>query len=437
MGRWFAGAGCVCLAAALAGCAVSGRDVESLLRAPQLSGEGSAVVKALNSYLGSGITATLKYPAQGEFLSPFLFGDWDGDGDREAAVLYTADTGGANVWLAILESAGDNAWRVSQTAEGLSGEVESVATAHLRDADSLQIITGYGSAQGDRYLAVYQYSEETLQPVIRRAYTDRIVADMTGGEGTQDLVLALPTETENGGVNLELLTFIDGEFRAKQTLAVGAGSYNGCAALHAGAGPDGKPWLILDGKVGTGGNTLASSIIQYDDETGFLQLYNPPGVWDLFSATLRYDTTLLSCDVDGSGSVDIPSELDDGGTLVAPLDKRLRFVLWKDYATPSGGCSRFGVYDGEYRFFVPLPESLHGSVTLRENAAGTGWLVCSADGTSLYAELRVVPPAEDDEPDGGYTRVGNIGDQQLQVRILTPYYGLTVDRLREEIVMMG
>ena len=242
---------------------------------------------------------------------------------------------------------------------------------------------------------------------------------------------------EGGGVNLELLTFIDGEFRAKQTLAVGAGSYNGCAALHAGAGPDGKPWLILDGKVGTGGNTLASSIIQYDDETGFLQLYNPPGVWDLFSATLRYDTTLLSCDVDGSGSVDIPSELDDGGTLVAPLDKRLRFVLWKDYATPSGGRSRFGVYDGEYRFFVPLPESLHGSVTLRENAAGTGWRVCSADGTSLYAELRVVPPAEDGEPDGGYTRVGNIGDQQLQVRILTPYYGLTVDRLREEIVMMG
>ena len=65
------------LAAALllSGCsAVTGSDVESLLRAPQASGETSAVQKALNSALG--VTATLKYPASGDFLSPLLFGDW-------------------------------------------------------------------------------------------------------------------------------------------------------------------------------------------------------------------------------------------------------------------------------------------------------------------------------------------------------------------------
>ena len=76
-----------CLAAlALAGCSgLPGADIESLLRAPRLSGEASAVQKALNSYLGG--VATLRYPATGDFLSPFLFGDWDGDGAEEAAVL--------------------------------------------------------------------------------------------------------------------------------------------------------------------------------------------------------------------------------------------------------------------------------------------------------------------------------------------------------------
>ena len=91
------------LAAALllSGCsAVTGSDVESLLRAPQASGETSAVQKALNSALG--VTATLKYPASGDFLSPFLFGDWDGDGQDEAAVLYTLDASAGNVYLAIL-----------------------------------------------------------------------------------------------------------------------------------------------------------------------------------------------------------------------------------------------------------------------------------------------------------------------------------------------
>ncbi len=44
----------------LTGCSGYG-DVETLLRSPQLSGESSALQKALNSYLGG--SATLKYPA--------------------------------------------------------------------------------------------------------------------------------------------------------------------------------------------------------------------------------------------------------------------------------------------------------------------------------------------------------------------------------------
>ena len=94
----------------LAGCSAAG-DVETLLRAPQLSGESAALQKALNNYLGG--SATLKYPASGDFLSPFAFGDWDGDGTDEAAVLYTTDTTSSNVWLAVLEPSGDSGWRVS------------------------------------------------------------------------------------------------------------------------------------------------------------------------------------------------------------------------------------------------------------------------------------------------------------------------------------
>ena len=137
------------LAAALllTGCS-AGTDVETLLRAPQLSGESAALQRALNSYLGG--SATLKYPSSGDFLSPFAFGDWDGDGADEAAVLYTSDAAGSNVSLAVLEPAGENSWQVSQTVEGLSSEVETFSAAHLRDATSQQILAGYGSAQGDQ-----------------------------------------------------------------------------------------------------------------------------------------------------------------------------------------------------------------------------------------------------------------------------------------------
>lgn len=143
----------------LTGCSSYG-DVETLLRAPQLSGESSALQKALNSYLGG--SATLKYPASGDFLSPFAFGDWDGDGEDEAAVLYTADTTGSNVCLAVLEPSGEDSWRVSRTVEGLSSEVENFNTANLKNAESQQLVVGYSSAQGDSYCVVYQYDGENI-----------------------------------------------------------------------------------------------------------------------------------------------------------------------------------------------------------------------------------------------------------------------------------
>ena len=217
----------------LAGCSAA-ENVETLLRAPQLSGESAALQKALNSYLGG--SATLKYPASGDFLSPFAFGDWDGDGVDEAAVLYTADTTSSNVWLAVLEPSGDSGWRVSHAIEGLTSEVQSFSAAHLRDTTSQQLLAGYISPQGDQYLVVYQYDGATLSTVISKSYTDMIVADFTGKGDTQDLVLALPPDSELGGVTLQLLTANDGEFRSTQTLNLGEGVYSSCAALHAGTG---------------------------------------------------------------------------------------------------------------------------------------------------------------------------------------------------------
>ena len=226
----------------LTGCSSYG-DVETLLRAPQLSGESSALQKALNSYLGG--SATLKYPDSGDFLSPFAFGDWDGDGEDEAAVLYTADTTGSNVCLAVLEPSGEDSWRVSRTVEGLSSEVENFNTANLKNAESQQLVVGYSSAQGDSYCVVYQYDGENITTVISQSYTQLLLADLTGKKDTTDLVLALP-ENEMGGVTLQLLTNVDGEFRSIQTLALGAGSYNGCAALHAGTGRDDAAYLVMD-----------------------------------------------------------------------------------------------------------------------------------------------------------------------------------------------
>ena len=62
--------------------------------------------------------------------------------------------------------------------------------------------------------------------------------------------------------------------------------------------------------------------------------------------------------------MDIPVEAEDGGSIASPLDKRLRFVVWQDYAGENGGKSTFGVYDAANRVFFGLPAALRKNVLL-------------------------------------------------------------------------
>ena len=99
------------------------------------------------------------------------------------------------------------------------------------------------------------------------------------------------------------------------------------------------------------------------------------------------------------------------------MDKRLSFLLWKDYTSMAGGNSKFGVYDSEYNIFMELPESMHGNILIRSNQSGTGWLICNAEGTTVYC--------------------ANIGCQQLQARVVTSYYGLSLDFISQNTVLLG
>ena len=150
--HWLAG---VLLCILLAGCSgLPGEtvQVEELLRAPRLAGDYGALQTALNDWLGE--SAQLKYPMQGELLSPFLLQDLDGDGEQDAAVLYTTAQS-TNVCIAILQRDDSGSWQVQQSVEGLADTVENVRLAQLRAGDASQLVVGYMAAQGDHYLAVY------------------------------------------------------------------------------------------------------------------------------------------------------------------------------------------------------------------------------------------------------------------------------------------
>ena len=178
-------------------------------------------------------SAQLKYPIQGELLSPFVLQDLDGDGQQDAAVLYTtAQT--ANVCVAILQRDDAGSWQVRQSVEGLAETVENVSLAQLQDTDSCQLVVGYTAAQNDHYLAVYSYENGTVNAILEQSYEQYLVEDITGG-GNEDLILM--STLEDGGVQIELLTVDrDGMFQQVAVMGLSADKFSGCAAVAAGPG---------------------------------------------------------------------------------------------------------------------------------------------------------------------------------------------------------
>ncbi len=395
----------ILLACLFTGCTGAYSGVNELLRAPRLAGPQNEIQKALTYYLGE--TPQLKYPQHGDTLSPFLFGDWNGDGVEDAAALYVSGAKGQNVHLAILEQT-TNGWVVTQEREGLAFQVDSVATAGMSGEGGMQLLVGYLSASGEKYLTVYAYQDETLTVVMEQAYSQYELQDITGS-GLIDLILIGP-ETGDG-LQLQMLTTIDGEFIKLQELQLSEQQFVSCEGLHISKSADGSYYLVLDGSTGTGGN-LASMVLRYNAMHQQLETVVPPSGVDIYTETQRYSSLLKSMDIDGDGSVEIPRELTDTGGLLTV--NRLAFLTWMDYTSETKVQKSFGIADLENGYYLQLPAEWQGKILVTDGSQPGSWEIRGLDGEILYLQVRVV---DSTVQSNSYFRLGNIGSKRVQARI--------------------
>ena len=406
-GRWLA---CVLLCLLLAGCSMPGEQVqvEELLRAPKLSGDYGDVQTALNDWLGE--SAQLKYPMQGDLLSPFLLQDLDGDGRQDAAVLYTTAQS-SNVCIAILQKDDADIWHVRQNVEGLADTVESVGLAQLQPGDATQLVVGYTAAQGDHYLAVYSYTDGVLSTILEQQYQQYLVEDITGG-GNQDLILM--STLEDGGVQIELLTVDkEGSFQQVAVMGLSANRFAGCASVAAGVGADGRHYLVLDGWTGISGNNLASVLLRFDEDTQQMVPADQISTEKLYTASLRNVPSLVSQDLDGDGIVEIPTQPDEAGLLNLSQSRRMDFIVWMDYTSPEPEKS-FGLLDEESSCYIELPAEWEGNLMLTDSAEGEEAVeLHTVDEGKLVLTMRLVPSSESA---AGWTRLGVVASRQMQAK---------------------
>ena len=402
-GRWLA---CVLLCLLLAGCSMPGEQVqvEELLRAPKLSGDYGDVQTALNDWLGE--SAQLKYPMQGDLLSPFLLQDLDGDGRQDAAVLYTTAQS-SNVCIAILQKDDADIWHVRQNVEGLADTVESVGLAQLQPGDATQLVVGYTAAQGDHYLAVYSYTDGVLSTILEQQYQQYLVEDITGG-GNQDLILM--STLEDGGVQIELLTVDkEGSFQQVAVMGLSANRFAGCASVA-----DGRHYLVLDGWTGISGNNLASVLLRFDEDTQQMVPADQISTEKLYTASLRNVPSLVSQDLDGDGIVEIPTQPDEAGLLNMSQSRRMDFIVWMDYTSPHPEKS-FGLLDEETNCYIELPMEWEGNLKLTDSEQYDGAVeLRTVDEDQLIMTLRLVRTTSSLK---GWTRLGIVASRQMQAKL--------------------
>ena len=403
---------CALLALLLTGCSVplpENRQVEDLLRAPRLAGDYGDIQTALNDRLGE--SAQLKYPLQGELLSPFVLADLDGDGEQDAAVLYTTAQS-TNVCLAILQKDGSGVWQVRQTMEGLADAVDTVRLAQLQTGGATQVVVGYVASQGDHYLAVYSYAGGQLEAILEQPYEQYLVEDITGG-GNQDLILM--STLEDGGVQIELLTVDkEGSFQQVAVMGLSADRFSGCASVAAGVGADGRHYLVLDGWTGISGNNLASVLLYFDDDTQQMVPADQISTEKLYTASLRNVPSLVSQDLDDDGIVEIPTQPDEAGLLNMSQSRRMDFIVWMDYTSLNPEKS-FGLLDEETNCYIELPMEWEGNLKLTDSEQYDGAVeLRTVDEDELVMTLRLVRTTSSLK---GWTRLGIVASRQMQAKL--------------------
>ena len=395
----------------LAGCSMPGEpvQVEELLRAPRLSGDYGDIQTALNDWLGE--SAQLKYPLQGDLLSPFLLQDLDGDGRQDAAVLYTTAKS-SNVCIAILQRDSTDAWKVRQNVEGLADTVENVRLAQLQPGNAVQLVVGYMAAQGDHYLAVYSYTNGELATILEQQYEQYLVEDITGG-GNQDLILM--STLEDGGVQIELLTVDkEGSFQQVAVMGLSANRFAGCASVAAGMGADGKHYLVLDGWTGISGNNLASVLLHFDEDTQQMVPASQISTERLYTASLRNVPGLVSRDLDGDGIVEIPTQPEEAGLLNMSQGRRMDFIVWMDY-TSSHPEKSFGLLDEETNCYIELPMEWEGNLKLTDSGQYDGAVeLRTVDEDQPVMTLRLARTTASSK---GWTRLGMVASRQWQAKL--------------------
>lgn len=362
----------------LTGCSFADKDnIINLLSSPKLSQQESEIVRCITQHLGQDVI--LKYPKQGNNISPVQLVDLSGDGSEEAVVLYTAPNTGGNVRMAVLSSS-DGKWAVEYDGEGYGTEIYKIIFPNLDKKQDKQIIAGYTfSDSSEKFLAVYSTENGKVKDIQYQTCQDFIVEDVTG-DGISDIILA-SLNADNKYTQLRLLSTRDNDFLsnfAVKQLSV----------------PNARVTQIDISN--TDFSDRQAIVVDYTDS--YYRVYTQGVYYDeyKFETVLKpdvvqkrwvYDYSINSRDVDGDGFIETPTVITDA----QETPENLKFMEWTGFLLENPVRKYYGFCEAVTGLYFPLPDSWQNIVTLTYGSEENNWKVIRITDNSVIADFTLLP----------------------------------------------
>lgn len=303
----------------LSGCDYLVSDAESLLRPPTLNDRQAQVYSAVAATLGSegGSLIHYKYIQSGDYRTPFVFFDMDGDGLDEGMVFYSFQSEPTSIRTKILVQSQDGTWSSHSDFATECDQIDFVRFARMLSTDSHCMVVGWretgetSTRAPEQYLSIYSFQDGRFETEVKRQpYVDYTIHDFSGNGLDEIAVIA---RDKNGALSLSVLLAEGRHIVADQSVALYQ-EVDTVLKTTTGRLWDGTNAIYIDEGL-SDGQSVTTEVIRvspglletlvgglYDEEAGV------SSGWEKFQYTFRpRENAALSRDIDGDGVVEVPS----------------------------------------------------------------------------------------------------------------------------------
>lgn len=408
-------------------------DIDSLITPPNPSGELGEIKRTLDKFIAP--SAQVKHPTEGEYLSPIVTKDIDGDGVDEAFAFYaTTDDSKITMHMTFIGK-DDDEWSVKSDSAVSAAGITKLSFADIDGDGTLEPIAGW-SLYGDTDIAVtvHDLTDDVLVQRMSERCSFFLVCDLDG-DGTENIITNhLSTADKTAVAKVFSMTTSGVTELGSCSLDGGVNSYNTPIVSTL---TDGRPAVYLDAVKGKG---MITEVIFFDNghlKNGFIDTATL-----VTSATWR-DTMATLYDFNSDSIPEIPLTTVLPTTAVG--EENVYITRWCSFDGSDMFVTATALMNYADGYYILLPEKLKTvpfTITRRiDMRLRTVYLWNEEEGTEGAELLRIKAVARDEwdknkAARGEYTEV-NRNESTVIAVMISSYAGQEAITANETKKMIG